>query len=574
MTIRAASDEKNDDDKKNNDDLMTLENDGGNNNSNNNTNEFDDDDDYNNDNMISLIILDPLQSRFEVRADPSWTISKFKSRGERVHKVPPTAQRLIYRGRMLQDSTTIKDSGITETETIIHLFPKPRVVVLNNNDNNNVSSNNNTDTNNNDNNGNDDGNNENNNGAHIPQIIIDADEQQRRTSILVLGSSHALGATNNVKLVSLLLLLVSAIELLNLFGILMSAALQTQHQQMPVITMSPSSSPPPLPQLNITELNTTFESTTSNSSNIFSLKTQTTPPDGIMGTAEPSSFSYESKTQTTPPDGIMGTVEPTSFFYDDDTISIYSDDYATTTEATAGAVYRANNHKTNNDFTAHWQIHHNFFLMIAFLGLYVATLGIQATHENTTRLSKRYMYGTFLVGISWMVYNGIRYAKQLSQDYEKKQEQQQAINGNDDYSSDEKFSNTTYYDGTSSRPSSDDSPTNNDSFTEIDNRIIYFQTSIIMILSAVIWFFCCLRAWQFHRLLSEAEREAEERILNIAFNTNNDNNNNSSAINSQNRNNNNTDNDANNNNNDVEQGNDSNNSNPVSLTTSGYYNVQ
>jgi hypothetical protein len=35
-----------------------------------------------------------------------------------------------------------------------------------------------------------------------------------------------------------------------------------------------------------------------------------------------------------------------------------------------------------------------------------------------------------------------------------------------------------------------------------------------MMLPAMLWFMCCARAWQFHRLLQEAEEEAEARIRN------------------------------------------------------------
>lgn len=56
-------------------------------------------------------------------------------------------------------------------------------------------------------------------GARVPTIIMNADEAQQRSQILVLGSSDYLEASNNVKLFSFMLLIISSIELINLLAI-------------------------------------------------------------------------------------------------------------------------------------------------------------------------------------------------------------------------------------------------------------------------------------------------------------------------------------------------------------------
>jgi hypothetical protein len=61
-------------------------------------------------------------------------------------------------------------------------------------------------------------------GAHIPSIVLDEEEQERRGQILVLGSAEIAEAQSNVKLLSLLLLLVCSMRLLALFSIAMGVA--------------------------------------------------------------------------------------------------------------------------------------------------------------------------------------------------------------------------------------------------------------------------------------------------------------------------------------------------------------
>ena len=149
---------------------------------------------------IVIVVMDPAQSKFDIRANPDWTIQKFKEVSMTVHKVPPASQRLIYRGCLLADQRTLRDAGITIDQTIVHLFPKPRVVVSSDENTSNTSTE--------------------SGGAHIPQIVLDPREAELRSSILVLGSAEIIEAQNNVKLLSFLLLIICLMELLALFTIL------------------------------------------------------------------------------------------------------------------------------------------------------------------------------------------------------------------------------------------------------------------------------------------------------------------------------------------------------------------
>ena len=167
---------------------------------------------------ITIVILDSAQKKFPIPANPDWTVEVFKNVSSKTHKVPPASQRLIFRGKMLDDTKTLHDSGIKTDNLIVHLFPKPRVVV--------TSSSNVTD-------GGGSAASTNSTlgdigagGAHVPQIVLDEEEQQRRGQILVLGSAEIAEAQNNVKLLSLLLLVVCAMRLMALFSIAMGVAEQ------------------------------------------------------------------------------------------------------------------------------------------------------------------------------------------------------------------------------------------------------------------------------------------------------------------------------------------------------------
>jgi hypothetical protein len=155
---------------------------------------------------VTIIILDSAQKRFPIAVNPEWTVAKFKKVGAYVHKIAPPSQRLIFRGRMLEDSKTLKETGIHQDDVIIHLFPKPRVTVVSGDSSVMSASTDGADG-------------EDNGGAHVPQIFLDEEEQERRGQILVLGSYEIAEAQNNVRLLSLLLGTICVMRLLALLSI-------------------------------------------------------------------------------------------------------------------------------------------------------------------------------------------------------------------------------------------------------------------------------------------------------------------------------------------------------------------
>ncbi|KAL7579985.1 hypothetical protein ACA910_004977 [Epithemia clementina (nom. ined.)] len=172
---------------------------------------------------ITVVILDVAQKKFHVPVHPTASVSNLKLAGSKVHKVPPDRQRLIYRGKMLQDEDVLSDVGITSDRTIVHLFPKPRVVIKDNSNSNNRDAagggDRATSSTSNRNGADNEDDDEDDQGARVPTIVLDADEAERRSQILVLGSSDYLEAQNNVKLFSFMLLIISSIELMNLLAV-------------------------------------------------------------------------------------------------------------------------------------------------------------------------------------------------------------------------------------------------------------------------------------------------------------------------------------------------------------------
>lgn len=151
---------------------------------------------------INITLLDGAQTKFSISADPQWKVSQLKEASAVVTKVPPESQRLIHMGKLLVDSKTLEESGITESDVIVHLFPKPNVVI-------NPSGDGEEDTTANEENVTHD-------GAHIPQIVLDADEAARRSQILILSSHEIFEAQHRVKIFSFLLMIISSMELLTL----------------------------------------------------------------------------------------------------------------------------------------------------------------------------------------------------------------------------------------------------------------------------------------------------------------------------------------------------------------------
>lgn len=159
---------------------------------------------------ITVVVMDPAQNKFDISADPCWTVARLKKQGVTIHKIASSQQRLIFMGRMLTDDMILQDAKINRDGVIIHLFPKPRVVVQGGNPepraNETAPA------------GNSRGG---GGGAHVPEIILDPDEAQMRSQILVLGSAEIMDAQNNVKLLSFLLLIITSMELLALLTIML-----------------------------------------------------------------------------------------------------------------------------------------------------------------------------------------------------------------------------------------------------------------------------------------------------------------------------------------------------------------
>jgi len=169
---------------------------------------------------MTIVVLDFAQNRFRVTVCPLWSVRKFKQVGATVHKVQPALQRLIFRGKLLKDEQILEEIGIVEDEMIVHLFPKPRVIIHDKNTDNSGASSHCTDATSPE---NGDGNNIDNNsaggGAHVPTIVLNCKEAEQRDQILVLGSPDFLKAKNNVRMFSFMLIIISSIELMNLLSV-------------------------------------------------------------------------------------------------------------------------------------------------------------------------------------------------------------------------------------------------------------------------------------------------------------------------------------------------------------------
>eukprot|EP01083_Nonionella_stella_P047002 125830_1 len=155
-------------------------------------------------NYITVNILDSAQNKFEIKVSPDATVKDLKSRGAEIHSITPAQQRLIYMGQLLQDSKLLRDHNIKH-ESIVHLFPKPNVVIsdaptLSSSDGPNdtaINSNESSPM-----------------GAHVPQIIMDANEVNRRSSLVILTTHEAYEALHRIRLLSFLLLIYCSIQLL------------------------------------------------------------------------------------------------------------------------------------------------------------------------------------------------------------------------------------------------------------------------------------------------------------------------------------------------------------------------
>jgi len=356
---------------------------------------------------MSLTILDSAQKKFPIPCDKNWTVGKFKRRSAEIHKVAPAQQRLIFRGKMLtNDDQTLAENKLDTDDLIVHLFPKPRVVVTANkkdelSKSHPVGADDDGDT----------GIVDDSNGAHIPSIVIDQEEQERRGQILVLGSVEIAESQNNVKMLSLLLVMICAMRLLALFSIAMG------HVQEPSTSYSNSY----------------------------------------------GGDKIHNHTGDTPHNHIFD-----SDFTDD---SVVSGEYE----------------------VRFWQTQDYFDLLNSGIGFYVGTLGMKATQENTFQLATYYAIGTIIAGIGWNLWNVYAYYVF----YEEQTEKQMHIN---DHNSSSPNGGYPGY--------SDDGE---DELTLDDYITVAFFTFLMPLF---VWFLCCVRAFEFRRLIREAEEEAAERIRN------------------------------------------------------------
>ncbi|OEU21547.1 hypothetical protein FRACYDRAFT_181450 [Fragilariopsis cylindrus CCMP1102] len=355
---------------------------------------------------LTVTILDSSHKKFVIPCNASWTIGKFKLQSSLIHQVPPKQQRLIYHGKMLtNDSQTLLENKINSSDIIIHLFPKPRVVVTSNNSkdtgggNTNGGGSDNNNNNSNDNDNDDDG----PSGAHIPSIIINQEEQDRRGQILVLGSVEIAESQNNVKMLSLLLVMICSMRLLALFSIAMGAG----------------------------------------TSSI------------LLGEDNDESGIDDNN--------------------DNDNTSPH--DY--------------------NDQVRPWESSDYYDLVVSGCGFYVGMLGLKATQENTLQLATMYAIGTIISGILWNIWNIFEYIH-----FFEKQTEYRNDYDHDNHNDDNNYNNKNG----SNYPNDELPPLSRDDFV----TVAFF--TILMPLS--VWILCCIRAFEFRRLISEAEEEATERIRN------------------------------------------------------------
>lgn len=146
-------------------------------------------------NKLPIIILDSCQKKFTVLVDRQWTVSQLKQAGFLIHQVPLVSQRLIFMGRLLSDESTLLENGIFEPNTIIHLFPKPRVIYTQESSEQNITT---QDT----------------STAHIPQILVDP-------TIHPHTSTDVYEAQYRLKFLLLLLFLYCFMELFSLVTIIL-----------------------------------------------------------------------------------------------------------------------------------------------------------------------------------------------------------------------------------------------------------------------------------------------------------------------------------------------------------------
>lgn len=391
------------------------------------------------------------------------TVRDLKVAGAAVHQIAVDQQRLIYRGALLNDATLLSTAGIVAPNTLVHLFPKPRVIVVNNN---NTNSNNTTNA-------------SNishdpsfgstptptdsattNEGARVPTIVLDQAEADRRGDILVLSSMDYMEAVNNVKLFSFMLLIVSSMELLSLLAIFLGDGA------------------PPLQQT---------------TQSAYSTGSSSSPPNS--NALDP----YDALTPFSMHD---------DFFPDDDdkdnknnaADDAYDSSHTPNESNNHPSIHNNNsNHTLNGDTTSgaldpvymlleQWTPLKYVDVLLSLLGIYVALLGIRASNENCIQTARRYWIGTAVVALLWLAYN---YTFSLHYDEAVQDELEQGLH-------------TPYTEQFETMSGGGDGGS-----LVMD---VYNMALEAMILPALVWGLCIFRAWHFHHLLAEAEAEAAARI--------------------------------------------------------------
>lgn len=300
--------------------------------------------------MMTVTILDYCHKRWAVQVPAGGngraTVRDLKQAGEAVHGIAVSQQRLIYQGKLLSDDAMLLASAnIAGNDAIVHLFPKPRVVVVNSNSNNN-NNNSELEANSDANDASGSGSGSGSGGARVPTIIMDQAEVDRRGEILVLGSMDYIEAVNNVKLFSFMLLIISSIELLNLAAIALGngAAVAAQASNGSGGGADPDALAPFVlhddffDDDNVSNNNNSTAFGNSNSSSIGSLTDGIDPALAIIQTWTPIKFVD---------------------------------------------------------------------VAISVIGVYVALMGIKASNENCVATAKLYLTGTCITAVAWLVYNYI-----------------------------------------------------------------------------------------------------------------------------------------------------------------------
>lgn len=327
--------------------------------------------------ILEVIILDFTHARFTIElpgGDPATsTVRDLKAAGSRHHSVTPHQQRLIYQGKLLADeNASLQECGIHHG-SIVHLFPKPRVVVVNTNNQHNTTT---TTTGRTASSADEPTTNTSTAELHgrVPTIVVDEAEHARRGQILVLGSADYLEAVNNVKLFSFMLLIISTIELLNLIAVALGEG-------------DPSSlTRDAIPYKEIDDF--------------FPSDDDTMPAQNTNSNNE---NNYSGNTSTNNTTNAMGNnpADP------------YTNPYQT------------------------WNSLSWVDLGVSVLGIYVALLGIRASNDNVLAVARLYLIGTIITGMGWLVYNFIinyEIDQEVQQQQDQQQQHQQSP-GRDPHSS-------------------------------------------------------------------------------------------------------------------------------------------